>query len=266
MTARELSSKNEGFLQLGIILPDSRDMLFFVPTPIGNLQDMTLRGLEVLSQAEVLLVEDGRVTGKLFQKLEIKSKPRMVNLVRSGKFNEVQVYSVLEDLRAGRLETVALVSDAGSPGLSDPGFEVIRFAQEEGLDYTVLPGANALVPALVASGLVGGSFRFLGFLPVKKGRQTLLQSFRELTEPVVFYESVHRIRKTLRQLQDLLEPERKVFVARELTKQFEEYTLATLGELDPETLTEQGEFVVVLDKQAKKNNPEKSGLGESVGE
>ena len=241
-------------------------MLFFVPTPIGNLQDMTLRGLETLRRAEVLLVEDGRVTGKLLQKLEIDRKPRMVNLLLSGKFNEGQVYPVLEDLRVGRTETVALVSDAGSPGLSDPGFEVIRWAQERGLEYTVLPGANALVPAIVASGLVGGSFRFLGFLPVKKGRQTLLQSFADLTEPVVFYESVHRIRKTLGQLRDLLEPERTIFIARELTKQFEEYTLATLGEFDASGVIEKGEFVVVLDKRAKKTNPEKSGLSEDTEE
>ena len=231
-------------------------MLFFVPTPIGNLQDITLRSLEVLNQSEVLLVEDGRVTGKLYQKLGLSEKPRMVNLIRSNQFNAGQVYPVLEDLRAERVTTVAVVSDAGTPGLSDPGFEVIRYAQEKGLEYTVLPGANALVPAAVASGLVGGSFRYLGFLPVKKGRQTLLQSFVESPEPVVFYESVHRIRKTLMQLQDLLEPERKIFVARELTKQFEEYTLETLGELELEGIIEKGEFVVVLDKRAKNNNPE----------
>lgn len=227
-------------------------MLYFIPTPIGNLEDVTLRSLRLLRECEALLVEDGRVTSKLLSKLEITPAPRLVNLVRHNRFNERQVAQILSELNTGRLKQVGVVSDAGSPGLSDPGFEVIRLAQEQDLPYAVLPGANALVPTVVASGLVGGEFRFLGFLPVKKGRQTLLQSFCSLTEPVVFYESVHRIRKTLRQLQEILEPERRIFVARELTKQYEQYLPTTLGELETEKIIEKGEFVVVLDKANKK--------------
>jgi 16S rRNA (cytidine1402-2'-O)-methyltransferase len=228
-------------------------MLYIVPTPIGNIEDITLRSLNVLKNSEILIVEDSRVTSKLFSKLEISIKPKMINIVAHNIFNIKKVTEALELLKKGNISSITLVSDAGTPCLSDPGFEVIKLAQQMEIPYTVLPGANAVVPAVVASGLVGGEFRYLGFLPLKKGRQTLINSFMGLEIPVVFYESVHRIHKTLTSLKTTLEAERKIFIGRELTKQYEEYTNTTLGNLDIEKVVEKGEFVIVLDKKFVKS-------------
>ncbi len=225
-------------------------MFYFVPVPIGNMEDITLRAIRLFEEADVVLVEDGRFTSKLFDKLLIKNEPRFINIIRNQSTNLRQIEEAvnLYERNAGKL-TVLVVSDAGTPGLSDPGFEIVRMLQEKGLEYSVLPGANALVPAVVASGLVGKDFTFHGFLPLKKGRQTLLHKISESEIPIVFYESVHRIRKTLIQLQDLMEPTRKIFIARELSKQFEEYISSELGSIDTESITEKGEFVVVIDKK-----------------
>lgn len=225
-------------------------MFYFVPVPIGNVEDITLRAIKVFEEADVVLVEDGRFTSKLFDKLDIRNQPRLVNIIRNQQTNLRQIEEVvnLYERNGGKLN-VLVVSDAGTPGLSDPGFEIARMLQDKNLEYTVLPGANALVPAVVASGLVGKDFVFHGFLPIKKGRQTILHKINKSETPVVFYESVHRIRKTLAQLQELMEPTRKIFIAREISKQFEEYISSELGFLDIESITEKGEFVVIVDKK-----------------
>jgi 16S rRNA (cytidine1402-2'-O)-methyltransferase len=224
-------------------------MIYFVPVPIGNLEDITLRAIRLLKTVDFVLVEDGRVTAKLYQKLDILTHPPFINIVHNNRFNVRQIEEIFVRIQQNPEISVAVVSDAGSPGLSDPGFEVVALAQQMELEFTVLPGANALVPAVVASGLVGKNFKFVGFLPLKKGRQTILQSFKTAEEPVVFYESVHRIRKTIAYLQEILEPTRRVFIGRELTKQFEQYWGGEIGTINVDEIVEKGEFVVIVDKQ-----------------
>lgn len=229
-------------------------MIYFIPVPIGNIEDITLRAKRLLETVDVLIVEDGRVTNKLFEKIGITTKPKMVNIISHHNYNQRQVDEVIKNLRSEKISSIGVVSDAGTPGLSDPGFEIIATAKDLGIPYTVLPGANALVPAVVASGLVGKSFTYHGFLPIKKGRQTLFESFKEESDPIVFYESVHRIKKTLSQLSQVLSSDQKVFIGRELSKQFEEYIHSTIGEVNELEFTEKGEFVVIIapKKTAKK--------------
>lgn len=223
-------------------------MLFVVPTPIGNLGDITLRSLEIFKTADIVLTEDGRVTSKLFQLLNIDHKPKYINLIKNHSFNFVPVRNSLEALKNDNHLVIALVTDAGTPGLSDPGFEVIEMAKSMDLAYTVLPGANALVPAIVASNLVSKDFRFYGFLPIKKGRETAWKEIGEAKIPVVLYESVHRIEKCIQEMQKYLEPNRKVSILKDLSKLYENIWTATVADLSRYELKQKGEFVVVIDK------------------
>lgn len=227
-------------------------MIYFVPVPIGNLDDITIRAIKILSTAESILTEDGRETAKLLALLDIKReiKPKYINIIKNNQFNYSPVkQAIVESLQSGG--DVAVVSDAGTPGLSDPGFEVVRLAQEMQIDYTVLPGATALVPAIVASGLVGKDFLYLGFLPIKKGRQTLWQEISASPRPVVVYESVHRMQKLAIECTKYLGNTRKVFVARELSKSYEQLWVGTGPELEQKIQTQEimlkGEFVVVIE-------------------
>jgi len=191
-------------------------MLTIVPTPIGNLGDITLRALEVLKNADVIACEDTRHSRKLLTHFEIEGKEL---LALHDHNEERQVANVLQKLRGG--EEVALVSDAGMPLIADPGFRVIRAAREEGLEVTVLPGASAPVTALVSSGLPPYPHRFGGFLPVKKGRRkSELEGALERKETAIYFESPHRLGSTLEILAEIA-PEQKLVVARELTKKFE---------------------------------------------
>jgi len=223
-------------------LPVPLYMLYLVPTPVGNLEDITMRALRVLREADLILAEDTRTSGLLLKHFDI-SRP----MLSYHKFNEHQVVRrVVERLLAG--ENIAVVSDAGTPGVSDPGFLVAREAIMAGVEVSCLPGATAFVPALVASGLPCDRFCFEGFLPQKKGRQTRLSQLADEPRTMVFYESPHRLLKALQQMAEVFGQDRPVAVCREISKVHEEIVRGTLEqavahftEHDP-----RGEFVIVL--------------------
>lgn len=200
-------------------------ILNVVPTPIGNLEDITLRALRVLREADLILAEDTRKSGILLKHYEIR-KP----MLSHHKFNEHKTVQMLsERIQAG--ENIAMVSDAGTPGISDPGFLLIRECLEAGIEVICLPGPTAFVPALVASGLPCDHFRFEGFLPYKKGRAQKILELSKSEHTIILYESPYRLMKTLEQLAENLGLERKAVVARELTKIHEEMVRGTLGSL-----------------------------------
>jgi 16S rRNA (cytidine1402-2'-O)-methyltransferase len=199
--------------------------LFLVPTPIGNLKDITLRAIEILKSADVILAEDTRTSGSLLKHLEISRPLQSYHI-----FNEHKTVQRLVDrMKAG--EVFALISDAGTPAISDPGFLLIREVLAAGLDVQCLPGATALIPALINSGLPNDRFVFEGFLPHKKGRKTRIDNLVEEVRTMVFYESPHRLMKTLEQLSEAFGPDRQACVSRELTKLHEENARGTLAEL-----------------------------------
>ena len=216
--------------------------LYLVPTPVGNLEDITFRALRILKEADLILAEDTRTSGILLKHFEIRNA-----MLSYHKFNEHQtVDRVVERLRAG--ETVAVISDAGTPGISDPGFLVAREAIRAGIEVVTLPGATAFVPALVSSGLPCDRFCFEGFLPQKKGRQTRLEALREEARTMIFYESPHRVVKALQQFAEVFGPERPVSVCREISKVHEESVRGTLQEVLQHFQEHEprGEFVIVV--------------------
>jgi len=222
--------------------PDKTVHLYLVPTPIGNLKDITLRAIEVLKSVDVILAEDTRTTGKLLKHYEIHRPLQSYHV-----FNEHKtVERLLERLENG--EQMALVSDAGTPGISDPGFLLVRAAKEAGLEVNCLPGATAFVPALVNSGLPTDRFTFEGFLPHKKGRKTRIENLLEESRTMIFYESPHRLAKTLLQFSEAFGPDRMASVSREMTKIYEENVRGTLQELIAyyEIHPIKGEIVIVL--------------------
>jgi 16S rRNA (cytidine1402-2'-O)-methyltransferase len=217
-------------------------MLYLVPTPVGNLEDMTMRALRVLREADLILAEDTRTSGLLLKHFDIH-RP----MLSFHKFNEHQtVQHIVERLKAG--ETVAVVSDAGTPGISDPGFLIAREAARAGVDVSCLPGATAFVPALVASALPCDKFCFEGFLPQKKGRQTRLRLLADETRTMVFYESPHRLTKCLAQFTEVFGDQRPAAVCRELSKLHEEILRGSLAELTAHFTEHEpkGEIVVVV--------------------
>ena len=216
--------------------------LYIVPTPIGNLDDITLRAVNVLREVDFILAEDTPTTSFLLRHLGIEKK-----LHSHHKFNEhATVKMVAGSIAAGR--NAALVSDAGTPGISDPGFLLVRTCVEAGIEVETLPGATALVPALVQSGFPCDRFCFEGFLPQKKGRAKQLQSLADEERTMVFYESPYRVVKCLEQFAEVFGSERRVSVSRELTKKFEQTVRGTVAEvLEHFRTTEpKGEFVIVL--------------------
>ena len=227
--------------------------LYIVPTPVGNMEDMTLRAIRVLEEADLVLAEDTRTSGILFKHFDIKN-----HLMAHHKFNEHGTATgIVERLKAG--QTIALVSDAGTPGISDPGFYLAREAAHAGITVQTLPGATAFVPALVSSGLPCDRFCFEGFLPQKKGRQTHLLSLQDETRTMVFYESPYRLLKTLQQFADVFGEDRQVSVAREISKLYEEHVRGTLQEViahftekDP-----RGEIVIILAGHSIKKGKDK---------
>jgi 16S rRNA (cytidine1402-2'-O)-methyltransferase len=223
-------------------------MLYIVPTPVGNVDDITVRAIKMFESAEIIITEDSRLTRKLFALLAIKNKPKFIDFTRNHEFNRKPVLDLFTTLQSNQDQIVLMVSDSGTPGISDPGIEIIRLAQDMDVQYTVLPGATALVPAVVASGIAGKSFTFLGFLPVKKGRLSSWKFIQKTEYPVVCYESVHRMEKLLEELKEHVEPTRKLSICREISKKFEEIWNGTVGDLDIYTLTTKGEFVIVIDK------------------
>jgi len=229
-------------------------MLSVVATPIGNLKDITLRAVETLTNAAGIVCEDTRVTGNLLHQLDI---PKKELIAMHGYSNPKILDDVLSRLLAG--EHLALVSDAGTPGISDPGYALVSKCREHGVAIEVIPGPSAFLAALSASGLPINHFLYLGFLPLKKGRKRLLASFAETEETIVFYESVHRIEKTLNELAEALaaQPERPVVIARELTKMHENVIQTTVAGLTDaaKTITQKGEFVVVVGAVRLKGEP-----------
>ncbi|HJH65692.1 MAG TPA: 16S rRNA (cytidine(1402)-2'-O)-methyltransferase [Bacteroides mediterraneensis] len=216
--------------------------LYVVPTPVGNMEDMTFRAIRILKEADLILAEDTRTSGILLKHYEIK------NAMQSHhKFNEHQtVESVVNRIKGG--QTVALISDAGTPGISDPGFLVVRECIRNGIEVQCLPGATAFVPALVSSGLPDERFCFEGFLPQKKGRMTRLNGLKEETRTMIFYESPYRLLKTLTQFAEIFGADRPVSVCREISKIHEESVRGTLQEVIAHfTETEpRGEIVIIL--------------------
>ena len=218
-------------------------ILYIVPTPVGNMEDMTFRAIRVLKEADLILAEDTRTSGILLKHYDIQNR-----LMSHHKFNEHGTSKTIVDrLRAG--ETIALISDAGTPGISDPGFYLVREAVRAGVDVQCLPGATAFVPALVSSGIPCDRFAFEGFLPPKKGRQTKLESLRDEQRTMIFYESPYRLLKTLQQFAEYYGGDRQVSVCREISKVHEESVRGTLDEVITHfTATEaRGEIVIILE-------------------
>ena len=216
--------------------------LYVVPTPVGNLEDMTFRAIRILKEADLILAEDTRTSGILLKHFEIKNAMQSYH-----KFNEHKAIShIVDRLNSG--ENIALVSDAGTPGISDPGFLISRECIKAGIEVECLPGATAFVPALVSSGIPCDKFYFEGFLPQKKGRMTRLQALAEITTTIVLYESPYRVVKTFTQLAEYLGEDRQAAACREISKLHEETVRGTLRELithftekDP-----RGEFVLII--------------------
>ena len=230
-------------------------ILYVVPTPVGNMEDMTLRAIRILKEADLVLAEDTRTSGILLKHFEIKN-----HLMSHHKFNEHGTSAgIVERLKAG--QTIALISDAGTPGISDPGFYLVREAVAAGSEVQTLPGATAFVPALVSSGLPDDRFCFEGFLPQKKGRQTRLEGLRDEQRTMIFYESPYRLVKTLQQFSEVFGEDRQVSVCREISKVHEESVRGTLAEVIAHFTEKEpkGEIVVMLAGAApKKENKTKN--------
>lgn len=221
----------------------SETKLFIVPTPIGNLDDMTLRAIKVLNTVDVILAEDTRTSGKLLKHFEIPTPMQSHHM-----HNEHKVVSNLVKRLLGG-EIMALITDAGTPAISDPGFLLTRACVENNIKIECLPGATAFVPALVNSGLPNDKFVFEGFLPPKKGRQTRLKFLAEETRTIIFYESPHKLVKTLTHFIEYFGEDRKISASRELTKMYEETLRGTVKEILThfETKPPKGEFVLVVE-------------------
>lgn len=232
--------------------------LYIVPTPVGNMEDITLRALRVLKEADLILCEDTRTSGILLKHFDIKN-----HLMSHHKYNEHGTTAgVIDKLKGGM--TVALISDAGTPGISDPGFFLAREAAREGIEVITLPGATACIPAVVSSGLPCDRFCFEGFLPQKKGRQTFIEGLRHETRTMVFYESPYRTLKTLTQFREVFGPDRNVSVAREISKVHEEHVRGTLDEVIAhfQQTEPRGEIVIVLAGEEKKKEEKKNKKAE----
>lgn len=228
--------------------------LYVVPTPVGNMEDMTFRAVRVLQEADLILAEDTRTSAVLLHHYDIRGE-----VLSHHKFNEHQTTErIVRRLQGGA--TIALISDAGTPGISDPGFLLVRECVRHGIDVQTLPGATAFVPALVSSGLPNERFCFEGFLPQKKGRQTRLTALQGETRTMVFYESPYRLLRTLQQFAETFGAERQVSVCREISKVHEESVRGTLAEVIAHfTETEpRGEIVIVLGGRPADEKPERN--------
>lgn len=220
-------------------------ILSIVSTPIGNLEDITFRALRMLKEADYIASEDTRVTGQLLKHYDIENGGRLLSFHSHSGFSKIE--TILRLLDEGK--NIALVSDAGTPGISDPGFVLIKKVIEAGFRVEPIPGASAVLAALVASGFDTHQYLYLGFLPLKKWRQTLLKKLQEKEYTTIVYESVHRIEKTLAEFEAYFGAETPIVVAREMTKKFETFTRGTIAEVrahfrkHPETI--KGEFVIV---------------------
>ena len=232
--------------------------LYIVPTPIGNLEDITLRAIRTLKEVDLILAEDTRKSGILLKHLNIDKK-----MFAHHQHNEHKTVEMIAD-RISNGEKIALITDAGTPGISDPGFLLIRECISKGIEVECLPGATAFLPALVNSGLACDEFVFVGFLPQKKGRQTKIKSLINEHRTIVFYESPHRLVKALEQFIEFFGADRRASVSRELTKIFEENKRGTLQELADyfKTKTIKGEIVIVVEGNKNKRIKEEESDSE----
>ena len=240
-------------LIIWIIFVADMGTLYIVPTPVGNMEDMTFRAVRILKEADLILAEDTRTSGILLKHYDIRNA-----LMSHHKFNEHGTSAgIVVRLLAG--ENVALISDAGTPGISDPGFFLVREAVRAGVEVQCLPGATAFVPALVSSGLPCDRFAFEGFLPQKKGRQTKLEFLKDEQRTMIFYESPYRLVKTLQQFAEAYGGERQVSVCREISKIHEESVRGTLDEVVAHFKEHEpkGEIVIVLSGCPAKEHPVK---------
>lgn len=227
-------------------------ILYLVPTPIGNLKDMTFRAVEVLKESDLILAEDTRNSGTLLKHYEIETPMRSYHAHNEHRVTD----EIIEELKNGR--NYSLITDAGSPGISDPGFLLARACVENQIPIIALPGATAFVPALTVSGLVSNEFVFIGFLPVKKGRQTKLKELADIKRTMIFYESPHKITKTLKDLSEFLGEDRKASLSREISKKFEETIHGSLSELYKisEERKLKGEMVIIVEGVNPQNSPQ----------
>lgn len=227
-------------------------MLYIVPTPIGNLEDITLRAVRLLGECDIIISEDSRQTRKLMTLLKIENKPKFVDFTRNHLFNNKGVEEVFLKLKIAQNQglKVLLVTDAGTPGISDPGVEIVRLARSKNIEFTVLPGSTAFVPAIVASGMASKEFEFRGFLPIKKGRLSAWKYIIRSQNALIIYESVHRIKKFIEEVQEL-EDEREICICRELTKTFENIWVGRIKDISKYPLIEKGEFVIVIGPKTK---------------
>lgn len=220
--------------------------LSLVATPIGNLEDITLRALRTLKECDVVLCEDTRVTGKLLAHYEIKKPLRRYDAHASDGVHD----NIVGELEDGA--RMALVSDAGTPGISDPGVQLVRQARARGITIEAIPGPSAVTTAVSLAGIPGNQFTFLGFIPHKKGRETFFRNLLTISQPAVFFESTHRIMKTLTSLSEVV-PDTTIYIGRELTKMYEEMLIGTpvevLAILEAEPVRQKGEFVVIVENQ-----------------
>ena len=223
-------------------------VLYFVPTPIGNLEDITLRALNVLKEVDYILCEDTRTSGVLLKHYGISKPLRSYHLHNEHHTTE----RIKKELLEG--QNVAIITDAGTPGISDPGYLLAKAASDAEIPMTCLPGATAFVPALVVSGLPNNEFVFAGFLPAKKGRQSKLQELAQEKRTVVLYESPHKIVKTLEQIQEFFGPETRVSLSREISKKFEERIFGTVQQVREKIKdrTLKGEMVLIINKEIEK--------------
>ncbi len=238
---------------MSIFVAQNMGILYIIPTPVGNMEDITLRAIRLLKEVDLILAEDTRTSGILLKHFDIKNQ-----LMSHHKFNEHGTTTgIIERLKAGL--SIALISDAGTPGISDPGFYLVREAVEAGIEVQCLPGATAFVPALVVSGLPDDRFCFEGFLPQKKGRRTRLLSLQNEERTMVFYESPYRVLKTLQQFAEIFGQDRKVSCCREISKVHEESVRGTLAEVTAHFKEKEpkGEFVIVLAGKHTKDNKHK---------
>ncbi len=217
-------------------------ILYFVPTPVGNLEDMTFRAIKVLKEVDYILCEDTRTSGVLLKHYEISKPTRSYHLHNEHHVTE----KIIQQLKDG--DTIALITDAGTPGISDPGYLLAKAGAEAGIQMICLPGATAFVPALVVSGLPNNEFIFAGFLPQKKGRQTKLSQLAAEKKTIVLYESPHKINTTLEQIKEIFGEDTRVSLSREISKKFEETKRGTINELIEfsKSKTLKGEIVLVI--------------------
>ena len=229
-------------------------MLYVVPTPVGNLEDITLRAIRILREADFVLAEDTRTSAKLLKHLDIQ-----VPMYSHHKFNEHKTVGSLAERIANSERHVALISDAGTPAISDPGFMLVREVVKNGIEVQCLPGATAFVPALVSSALPSDRFVFEGFLPQKKGRQTKLNSLKDESRTMIFYESPYRVLKSLTQFAEFFGSDRQAAAAREISKLHEECVRGTLAELVQHFTANEprGEFVLLVAGKEEKRSGEK---------